>query len=65
MHKGRPRPIKWLKNTLIYIALRLLMLVVRMLGWKVGRRFGRWLGRVAYRVANRESETCRDQLAWA
>lgn len=56
---------KWIKNTLIYLALRLLLGLVRRLRWERSRRFGCWLGRRAWRLARSERHVCLEQLAWA
>ena len=56
---------KWLKNTLIYLGIRLLLGLVRLLGWERSRRLGRWLGRRAWQLAGKERRVCVRQLAWA
>lgn len=56
---------KRFKNSLIYLALRLLFGLMRLMGFDRALRFGRWLGRVAYRRARVERERVLRHLGWA
>jgi KDO2-lipid IV(A) lauroyltransferase len=56
---------KRIKNSLVYLALRGLFGLLRLMGWARSLRFGRFLGRVAFRRARIERERTLRHLGWA
>ena len=56
---------KRIKNTLIYVGIRIFAGLLRLLGLRCARRFCRWVGRRAWRLAGTERRRSLKHLAWA
>lgn len=56
---------KRLKNSLIYVLVRLMMGLVRLMSFKFSLRFGRWLGRRAHRLAKKDRKNTLANLKMA
>lgn len=56
---------KRVKNFFIYLAVRSLFGLMRLMGFARAKRFGRWAGRVAFKRAKLERRRTLAHLAWA